>query len=565
MRFKPCVQHAHPGSLGCFLHGRSIHWKPLLAAILTTVLVLLFQLPLYAQPSSVALAPSPSAPLAWSSWNSFSNTIESKIVMQQAQAMVSSGLKTVGYQYVNIDEGWWLGERDANGNFVIDPKRWPAIAADDKPGDMGNIVRYIHSLGLKAGIYTDAGKEGCSMYPDLGPAYFHVGSEGHYEQDFLQFAKWGFDFVKVDWCGGDKENLNGEVQYGEIARAIQRAQQITGKHLYYSICNWGKQSPWTWAPGVGGSVQDIWRVSDDIVAPVVANSPNAGRKVAFEKMLRNFDQGIHPEAQHTGYYNDPDMMVLGMPGLNAEQNRLHMSLWAISAAPIIIGADLTKLDADTSAILANREAITIDQDALGLQGVKVKEISYGLEVWSKFLSGPGTRAVLLLNRTYFPAPMTLHWDDLGLKGSTAEVHDVWAHRDMGQTKGPFAATVPAQGGLLLIVKGNEGDFTRYMPSSASTTEEKAIRDPQTVFNHVTGVSSPYAQIRVTFKNDLPDTQVVDLYVNGETKTRVAFPPTPSGPASVWIQAKLEGRSETNTINFAVAPSSHLLIQSIEVH
>src|SRR5579862_965738 len=137
------------------------------------------------QMTEVPPAKIPLPPLAWSSWNSFSNTIDSDITMQQARAMVSSGLQKAGYQYINIDEGWWLGERDAEGNIVVDPKRWPAIAPGDKPGDMANIARYIHSLGLKAGIYTDAGKDGCSMYPDIGPAYSHVGSEGHYEQDFL--------------------------------------------------------------------------------------------------------------------------------------------------------------------------------------------------------------------------------------------------------------------------------------------------------------------------------------------------------------------------------------------
>jgi hypothetical protein len=151
-----------------------------------------------------------------------------------------------GYEEVSIDEGWWLGDRDADGNIVVAPKRWPAIAAGDRPGDMANIVRYIHSLGLKAGIYTDAGSQHCSLYPDLGPGYFHVGSEDHYEQDFPQFSKWGFDYVKVDWIAGDKENLSAAVHYGEIARAIARAERITAKRLDYSICNGGKQSPWTW-------------------------------------------------------------------------------------------------------------------------------------------------------------------------------------------------------------------------------------------------------------------------------------------------------------------------------
>jgi hypothetical protein len=545
----------HYSSTKAFAKWKSVALIPILMCSLTA----------WAQSSQPPLAKAPLPPLAWSSWNAFSNTINSDVIVQQTKAFVASGLDKAGYQFVNIDEGWWLGDRDAEGNIVVVPKMWPAITPGDHPGDMTNIVRYIHSQGLKAGIYTDAGKEGCSIYPDLGPAYFHEGSEGHYEQDFLQFAKWGFDFVKVDWCGGDKENLSADVQYGEIARAIVRAEEITGKHLYYSICNWGKQNPWTWGPGVGGSSQDIWRVSDDIVAPVVANSVNSGRKVSFDKMLRNFDQGIHPEAQHTGYYNDPDMMVLGMPGLTAEQNRLHMSLWAISGAPLIIGADLTRIDPDTLATIINPDALAIDQDPLGLEGVKVKELSSGLEIWSKFLSASGSRAVLLLNRTYFPAPMTFNWSDLGLSGESSAVRDVWANKNLGTIKGEFKATVPAQDGLLLIVQGDEGKFVHYLPSAPRNKEEKAITDPQTVFANVAQVSSPFAQVKIAYTSNSRNTKVVDLYVNGETGTRVAFPPTGATAASVWIQAKLDHSGNGNTLNFAVSPISDLKIESIDVH
>ena len=203
--------------------------------------------------------------------------------------MISTGMHKAGYKYINIDEGWWLGQRDEHGNIVVDPKAWPALAPGERAGDMSNIVRYLHSLGLKAGIYTDAGRDGCGTFsPDLGSGYPGEGSEGHYEQDFLQFARWGFDYVKVDWCGGNKENLDPAVQYGEIARAIARAEAITGHHLYFSICNWGKESPWTWAPNLDGVTADIWRTSGDIVAPMVSNSPNAGRKASFSKMLSNF-------------------------------------------------------------------------------------------------------------------------------------------------------------------------------------------------------------------------------------------------------------------------------------
>jgi Alpha galactosidase A/Alpha galactosidase C-terminal beta sandwich domain len=530
-----------------------------------TLLVMLLNAGYGSAQANAPLAKIPLPPLAWSSWNSFSNTIDSEITMHQARAMVSSGLQKAGYEYVNIDEGWWLGDRDAAGNFIVDPKRWPAIAPGDKPGDMANIVRYIHSLGLKAGIYTDAGKDGCSMFPDIGPAYADVGSEGHYEQDFLQFAQWGFDFVKVDWCGGNKENLSADVQYGEIARAIARAEQISGKRLYYSICDWGKQSPWTWGPGVGGSVQDVWRVSGDIVAPVVASGPHTERKAAFDKMMQNFDEGIHPEAQHTGYYNDPDMMVLGMPGFNAEQNRLHMALWVVSGAPLIIGADVTKLDAETLDTLRNSDALAIDQDPLGLQCIKVKELSHGLEIWSKFLATPGSRAVLLLNRTYFPAPLSVEWSELGLKAGSASVREVWANKDLGADKDSFQATVPAQDAVLLMVHGSEGPSASYLPLSAKSDSEKGGASSETVFSHVTHVSSPFAQIRIVYANEAQSAKVVGLYVNGEAGTRVAFPPTKGGVASVWIQAKLDRQGDTNKLTFDTSPASGLKIESIDVY
>jgi hypothetical protein len=514
-----------------------------------------------AQDAQAPAANNARPPMGWSSWNSFSNSINSEITMQQARAMAASGLKQAGYEYINIDEGWWLGERDAEGNILVEPKAWPAIAEGDHDGDMSNIVRFIHSQGLKAGIYTDAGRDGCSMYPDLGPAYFHTGSEGHYEQDFLQFARWGFDYVKVDWCGGDKENLDPAVQYGEIARAIARAEQITGRRLYYSICNWGKQSPWSWGPGVGGARQSIWRTSGDIVAPVVANSPNAGRKVAFDKMLGNFDQGVHPEAQHTGFYNDPDMMVLGMPGLNPAQNRLHMALWAISGAPLLIGADLAKLDAATLATLSNADAIRIDQDALGLQAVKVGELGPGLEIWSKILAGPGERAVVLLNRTYFPAPMRVSWAQLGLAGETAAVREVWSAKEGGSLKNEYSATIPAQDGVLLLVKGTEGEFRHYAPAPGLA----GIREPETRFTGLASKEGGWAQVRIEYKNPGAAPKLVEARVNGQTATKVGFAPTGAGTGHAWIEVNLDRPGAGNVLTFATHAVAGVEIEGVEVH
>ncbi len=506
-----------------------------------------------------SLAPIALPPMGWSSWNSFSNTVNSANTQQQADAIHNSALQRAGYAYVNIDEGWWLGERDETGAIVVDPKAWPAIKPGERAGDMSNIVRYIHALGLKAGIYTDAGRDGCSMYPDIGPAYFHTGSEGHYEQDFLQFARWGFDYVKVDWCGGGRANLDPDVQYGEIARAIARAQKLTGHLLYYSICNWGKQSPFTWGPGVGGATQAIWRTGDDIVAPVVAGGPHTERKVSFDFMLRNFDKNYHPEAEHTGYYNDPDMMVLGMPGMDATQNKLHMSLWAVAAGPLLIGADVTRLDAETVADFTNADVVAIDQDAAGLQGVKVTENGPGLEIWSKFLARSGERAVLLLNRTYFPAPMHVEWKNLGLGGDQASVQDVWAAKQLGTIKSRYDVTVPSHDGILLLVRGTEGTITHYAPTPA----DKAFAGTETVFAGIASATPRWAQVRLNYRNRSTETRIVELYVNGQTGTRVALPPARETASVVWIQVQLDRDGQKNVLNFRNVDG--VTIESIDVH
>jgi hypothetical protein len=505
--------------------------------------------------------------MGWSSWNSFSNTVDAQIVMAQARAMVSSGMRKAGYEYINIDEGWWLGARDSKGNIVVDPKAWPALAAGERAGDMSNIVRFIHGLGLKAGIYTDAGKNGCSMSPDLGPKYFHTGSEGHYQQDFLQFAKWGFDYVKVDWCGGYGENLDPAVQYAQIARAIARAEAITGHHLYFSICDWGKNSPWTWGPNVGGSPADIWRTSGDIVAPIVAGHEHADRRASFTKLLSNFDQGIHPEAEHTGYYNDPDMMVLGMPGLNDEQNRLHMALWAISGAPLIVGADLTKLSPSALADLTNSAVLAIDQDPAGLQAVKIAEPQQGLQVWSKALAQPGRRAVLLLNRTASAHAITVKWVTLGLTNGAPRVTDAWTGKHLRAGDDSYTAMVPAKDGVLLFVSGTESPMTHYEPSgsqAASASRDAVLPQHPVRFMNV-HAHATIARIQIAYSNPDSVRRYATLRVNGEVVTRVAFPSTgKSGAGYIWIQSPLDAHSPGNELEFSNNCERGLVIHFIAV-
>jgi hypothetical protein len=374
-------------------------------------------------------------PMGWASWNSFAATITYNIIKAQADAMVASGLKAAGYQYVNIDEGWWQGTRDSSGNITI--------VASDWPGGMQAIADYIHGLGLKAGIYTDAGKDGCGYYYPTGrPAAPGSGSEGHYDQDFLQFSQWGFDFVKVDWCGGNSEGLDSKTAYTAISNSIQKATTQTGRPMAFSVCNWGNQSPWNWAP----SIATMWRTSQDIIY--------YGGTADMNRVLTNFDSAQHATAQSPGHYNDPDMLIVGMSGFSGAQNRTHMALWAISGAPLLAGNKLDSMNADTKSVLTNSEVIAIDQDPLAKQGTKVSD-SGGLQVYSRVLSGTGRRAVLLLNRSTATATITVRFADLGI-GATATVRDVWAATDLGSKTTSYAASVASFDSLLLVVTDSTG-------------------------------------------------------------------------------------------------------------
>lgn len=533
--------------------------------------------------STARQIPAPLPPMGWSSWNSFSNTIDFNILVQQTKALVSSGLKDAGYEYINIDEGWWLGKRDANGNMIVDPAQWPALRAGETAGDMANVVRFIHSAGLKAGIYTDAGESGCSFYgPDLGPPMAHTGSEGHYEQDFLQFANWGFDYVKVDWCGGSRENLDPAVQYAAVARAIARAETITGRRLYFSICNWGNNSPWTWAPGISGVTADIWRTSGDIVAPIVANTPNGSRRATFAGVLTNFDQGIHAQAQHTGYYNDPDMMVIGMPGLSDAQNRAHMSLWAISGAPLIVGTDLTTLTESTRRTLVNSSVLAVDQDSLGLQAIKVEELQPGIQVWTKPVSTAGARAVLLLNRTATPAPISARWNVIGLDPALpATVKDVWSGRELGSYSSAYVATVAAGDAVLLIIRGTETTPTRY-EAAASANQVDGGSSRQLCRPCASGRSvklggegsltirvRPIRQssfLRIHYLNPGETPVIGQLRVDGQLPTNVLFQPTGAEDdiGIITIEVEPSQSLQFSTLSFSCSNPNGLSLDSISV-
>ncbi|GAA3828721.1 RICIN domain-containing protein [Sphaerisporangium flaviroseum] len=370
-------------------------------------------------------------PMGWASWNTFAAQINYNVIKAQVDVMVSSGMKDAGYEYVNIDEGWWQGTRNAAGDITVDTTEWP--------GGMKAIADYIHSKGLKAGIYTDAGRDGCGYYYPTGrPAAPGSGSEGHYDQDFLQFSRWGFDFVKVDWCGGQAEGLDPRSTYQAISDAIGRATAQTGRPMVLSVCNWGIANPWEWAPGIS----TMWRTSGDIIY--------WGQSPSMDRVLANFDSAQHPNAQSPGHYNDPDMLIVGMPGFSAAQNRTHMGLWAISGAPLLAGNKLTEMNAETRAILTNREVLAIDQDPLARQGVKVADDQTGRQVYSKVLSDTRHRAVLLLNRATSPAAITARWSDLGITGP-ATVRNPWTQTDVGTFTGGYTINVPAREAVLVTI------------------------------------------------------------------------------------------------------------------
>jgi hypothetical protein len=484
---------------------------------------------LHAEPAAVSTTQTAVTPppLGWASWNSFASSIDSGVIKQQTDALVSSGMAAAGYQYVNLDDGWWQGDRNSDGSIAVDAGLWPS--------GMKAVADYIHSKGLKAGIYTDAGKNGCGYYyPTTRAAAPNTGMEGHYQQDLETFQKWGFDYVKIDWCGGRVEGLDQEATYKAIAAADEAATAVTGHKLALSLCEWGSGLPWNWATGYG----DLWRTSTDVIL--------WGQTPTTAMMLTNFDRALHPAAQHTGYYDDPDMMMTGMSGLTAAQNRLHMSLWSILGAPLLAGNNLATMSTTTRDILTNREVLAIDQDPRGLQGVKVAEDTRGLQVYGKVLAGTGKRAVLLLNRTGSAASMTVRWADLGLTSAAASVRDVWSATNAGSFATGYTTTVSANDAVLLTVSGTEASGATYEDTTTATTP---------AFTGVTAASAGTKLVDVTYANGGSTARKATIQVGGQYTYVVSFPPTGSSSTYRTVSVLAHLAKGTNTVRFAAVSGS----------
>jgi alpha-galactosidase len=357
-------------------------------------------------------------PMGWNSWNKFACNVGEDMIKQMADAMAKSGMKDAGYQYVVIDDCWQV-ERDKNGNIVADPKRFP--------GGIKALADYVHSLGLKFGIYSDAGSMTCAKRP---------GSLGHEYQDAQQYANWGVDYLKYDWCNTTTQDA--QASYALIRNALS----ATGRPIVLSICEWGTAKPWLWGEKVGGN---LWRTTGDISD--IWQSKDTKHRLGVVDIL-DLQDGLQSYAG-PGHWNDPDMLEVGNGGMNADEYRAHFSLWALLSAPLLAGNDLRDMKPEIHDILTNKEVIAVNQDPMGRQGRRVRKDG-DLEVWAKQLQD-GSRSVILLNRDNSKHEISVAWEDIGYPGRlSAAVRDLWQAKDLGQFKGKFSATV--DGHSVVMVK-----------------------------------------------------------------------------------------------------------------
>lgn len=350
-------------------------------------------------------------PMGWNSWNLFAGRIDDQIIRAIADAMVSSGMRDAGYIYINIDDTW-EGLRDAQGN----------LHSNHKFPDMKALADYVHSKGLKLGLYTSPGPRTCAGYP---------GSYGHEEQDAKMFAAWGTDYLKYDWCSA------AYIYKDDAMRAVYQkmgdALAATGRPMVYSLCEYGMENVQEWGVAVGGN---LWRTTGDI-------------NDSWNAMRSNIEKQA-PVASFSGpgHWNDPDILEVGNGRMTDDEYRTHFSLWALAAAPLLAGNDVRHMSAVTSSILLNKEVIAIDQDVLGKQASPKR--NGALEIWIKPLSDGGV-AVGVVNLDSAATLATINARDLHLSGTITKARDLWAHQDVQFAGGTYSAKLPPHGVLLLRI------------------------------------------------------------------------------------------------------------------
>src|SRR6202049_3340065 len=379
--------------------------------------------PLLLSAQDKGLASTP--PTGWNSWNKFGCNVSEDMIRQMADGMVKSGMKDAGYQYVVIDDCWQV-ERDQSGNIVADAQHFP--------NGIKALADYVHSLGLKFGIYSDAGSLTCQKRP---------GGLGPEEQDAILYASWGVDYLKYDWCNTTTQDAKSS--YANIRQALD----ASGRSIVLSICEWGAAKPWLWGKEVGGN---LWRSTGDISDRWEGSTKWPDGSCCSNGMLVNLDLQVGLASYAgPGHWNDPDMLEVGNGGMTDTEYRSHFSLWSILAAPLIAGNDLRNMRPEIQDILTNKEVIAVDQDSLGREGERVGKDGK-LEVWAKQLKD-GSRAVVLFNRGGTEEKITAAWDTLGYPDHlAASVRDLWQHRDLGKFTGKFSSSVASHSVVMVTVK-----------------------------------------------------------------------------------------------------------------
>ncbi len=351
--------------------------------------------------------------MGWNSWNKFQGNISEEVIKGIADAMVEEGLLEAGYTYLNIDD-CWHGKRDADGFIQVDAKKFPS--------GMKALADYVHSKGLKMGIYSDAGTETCGGYP---------GSLGHEYQDAIQYSRWGIDYLKYDWC--NTPNINPKGAYTLIGDALRAA----GRPILLSMCEWGNSHPWKWARDVGHS----WRTTPDIWCDFDSLRVFPGYTQFGVMQCINFNDSLRQYAG-PGHWNDPDMLEVGN-GMTENEDRAHFTMWCMMASPLILGNDLRNMSDATRRIILNKEMIAIDQDPLGVQGLHYCDLD-GLSFWFKPLKN-GDWAFTILNPTRSDVTVELNWQDFNFTDTDVsgkstsfdniiyKVYNLWTHKTEGKT------------------------------------------------------------------------------------------------------------------------------------
>jgi len=360
--------------------------------------------------------------MGWSSWNHFRVNIDEKMIREQADAMIRSGMYDAGYRFVNIDDGYF-GGRDASGMLFCDSVKFPS--------GMKALATYIHKKGLKAGIYSDAGQNTCGSIWDKDKKGIGVGLYGHVKEDCnLFFNEWGYDFLKVDWCGGQALKLDLQKTYLPIIESVRN----TKKNIVFNICSW--KFPGEWAI----KAADSWRISGDIEAN-------------FKSICHIIDlnAGLAKYASQ-GHFNDMDMLQVGR-GMTYDEDKSHFSMWCMMSSPLLAGNDLRNMSAQTIEILTNKELIAINQDKAAKQAERISSIN-NVEVWVKplYAKKGKQKAVAIFNRNsdafdYVLTNSKIEFDE------NSKLRDLWLHTDLGKTGESRTFHVPAHGIIVLRISG----------------------------------------------------------------------------------------------------------------